>query len=124
MLKPELMSPATIEDVQSINWEEQLSACRAARTALQRCCTALGHQELPSVVLSDVIMEDLQQYLGLEGSGYKPWWSREEGLGREEMQDRARKRLQCIAAVLGAVSGFTPRMGEMVFIFTKTLLDR
>jgi hypothetical protein len=109
MLKPELMAPGAIEGLPPDELATKRSAAAAAAGALRACCAALGPGELDALVLRDVCVEDLMQYLGISSSGSDggsgPWWA--GPAATQELPGRARGRLACIAAILGAVSSQT-----------------
>lgn len=117
MLKSELMAPATVEAQTPDQLFTGNAAAKAAAAALTQCITALGPGYLDQKVLSDVILEDLMQYLGLVNP---PWsqksdesWSRKgdesapgpgvTSAAEWDLPDRAQKRLVCIARVVAAV---------------------
>jgi hypothetical protein len=104
MLKPELMAPGAIEGLPPDELASKRAAATAATAALQACCAALGPRELDALVLRDVCVEDLMQYLGVSSSEQDsgPWWA--GPAASQELPGRARGRLACIAAILGAVS--------------------
>jgi hypothetical protein len=107
MLKAELMAPAAADGLM----QDQLAAKQAvaadAATALQQAVAALGPGLLDSYVLSDVAVEDLQQYLGLVNPPWSNVTSNEsaaESAAAWDLPDKAQRRLGCIARIVAAVS--------------------
>lgn len=104
MLKAELMAPAAADGLLPDQLAAKHDVAADAAAALQQAVAALGPGQLDSHVLSDVAVEDLQQYLGL----VNPPWSNvtsddSAAAAGWDLPEKAQRRLACIARIVAAV---------------------
>jgi hypothetical protein len=104
MLKAELMVPAAADGLLPDQLTAKHTIAADAAAALQQTTAALGPGLLDSQVLSDVAVEDLQQYLGLVNPPWSNITSDESAAAAAwDLPEKAQRRLACIARIVAAV---------------------
>jgi hypothetical protein len=104
MLKAELMAPAAADGLLPDQLTAKQNIAADAAVALQESTAALGPGLLDSQVLSDVAVEDLQQYLGLVNPPWSNVTSDESAAAAAwDLPEKAQRRLACIARIVAAV---------------------
>eukprot|EP00775_Hariotina_reticulata_P011150 gene11150-11302_t len=114
MLKAELMAPAAADGLLSEQQAAKSATAEAAAVALCKSVVALGPGLLDRHVLNDVIVEDLQQYLGLSDPPWAVAPTASAGVPTAvisaassaswDLPERAQRRLACIAKTVAAVA--------------------
>jgi hypothetical protein len=106
MLKAELMAPAAADGLLADQLAAKYVVAADAAEALQQTIAALGPSLLDTQVLSDVAVDDLQEYLGLVNPPWSNVTSDESAAGAAawDLPEKAQRRLACIAKIVAAVS--------------------